>query len=737
MLPLNDITQLAIKVQSATAERENTAVRVGTAIAELCKYVNQLPTVAGFSFVPSATGVDLVIKTLTEAGQEATTALAIPLLSAGQAGVFTPQMLTALKADVRKDFANFDKQVRDLIQASEEVMSRQMEKLEGKARDNAVAISQLNSDIIRLDSFVRTSTNEEREAVEQLLGAIDKTENGQKVYYLSRFISDDALAMLRAKFPMLRIEQPEYTLIKYHDSVPNGTFASNLDNRTGYQFGKAYAPSGHVSKILEARERVILHKGSDGVKRYARLNQDNPALSLAGETIDYTGDKGWAMNLEPEYWYKGVNDIINKEHYAAFAFGKKPSNPRGKKLDGATLLASKTAGYAYSSVSNYDIVALDAHKVQDSGYMTINVDVSGYRYARFPFSQLTKGGYGHVFLDANGRKVGHAIVDAFEDTWDGCYLVYPIPDNATMMCLTYPSNFVLDFVWLTASDNPADWEPDWVHHPKRFVGFCNCKWDNPTNVSGQTFDRSKDVAYIGMKAGTSQYGINTKNIIDNYETMGRGFDFSSYEDYKDMMQLYYARYGQRNAINTLTTGQNIGVTDVFTLPVRAYTEFKSFTSPNVTHLPNGTEIKVRPSLFMGYALGSSFNFAPFLDTKLIIKGPVLGKKGAADGRVIPFPNDNGSKYHTLKTLCNGKYLDITPATGSTDIATTDYYAMKFWTNKKLFGEVLALISTTYNKEHIGNPSIGNGNVYLAVGQLLLCCDGEGVLEMSRYEDILV
>lgn len=724
MLPLTDITQLAIKVQQASQARENTAIRVGTAIAELVKYVKSLPDIGSFEFNASQKGLDLVINTDAEDGQNPTTTVNIPVLTDQQAGIVTPAFIQALKTNLtdelqkkwRKDDDSFK---QDIGQAFNDFAQAQQLRLTD-------ALTAMN-----------TNNEHEREQVQLLFDAIAKGEVKDGVYYLGTYVSDEVMSSLQSSFQMLDIRQPEYTLIKYHDSVPVGTFASNLDNRTGYQFGKAYAPSGHVSKILDARERVILHKGSDGVKRYARLNQDNPALSLAGETIDYTGDKGWAMNLEPEYWYKGVNDIINKEHYAAFAFGKKPSNPRGKKLDGATLLASKTAGYAYSSVSNYDIVTLDAHKVQDSGYMTINVDVSGYRYARFPFAKLTKGGYGHVFLDANGRKIGHAIVDAFEDTWDGCYLVYPIPDNATMMCLTYPSNFVLDFVWLTASDNPADWEPDWVHHPKRFVGFCNCKWDNPTNVSGQTFDRLKDVAYIGTKVGTSQYGINTKNILDNYDTMGRGFDFSSYEDYKDLMQLYYATYGQRNAINTMTTGQNLGVTDVFTLPVKAYTEFKSFASPNVTHLPNGTEIKVRPSIFMGYALGSSFNFAPFLDTKLTGKGPVLGKKGAADGRVIPYPINYGNKTQTVKDLCNGKYLDITPAIASTDIATTDYYASYCDADRRRFGEVLALGATTYVKTHIGNPPIGNGNVFLAVGQLLLCCDGEGVFEMSRYEHILV
>lgn len=723
MLPLTDITQLAIKVQQASQARENTAIRVGTAIAELVKYVKSLPDTGSFEFNASQKGLDLVINTDAEDGQNPTTTVNIPVLTEQQAGIVTPAFIQALKTNLtddlqkkwRKDDDSFK---QDIGQAFNDFAQAQQLRLTD-------ALTAMN-----------TNNEHEREQVQLLFDAIAKGKVKDGVYYLGTYVSDEVMSSLQSSFPMLDIRQPEYTVIKYHDSVPNGTYASNLDNRTGYQFGKAYAPSGHVSKILDARERVILHKGSDGVKRYARLNQENPALSLAGETIDYTGDKGWAMNLEPEYWYKGVNDIINKEHYAAFAFGKKPSNPRGKKLEGATLLATKTAGYAYSSVSNYDIVTLDAHKVQDSGYMTINVDVSGYRYARFPFAKLTKGGYGHVFLDANGRKVGHAIVDAFEDTWDGCYLVYPIPENATMMCLTYPSNFVLDFVWLTASDNPADWEPDWVHHPRRFVSFEWCKYDNPTAGGGQTYDPAQTRAYIGTKKGTDTTGKKIQFVLDNADTLAEGFGMMRYEDFKDLMQLYWARYGKRNAENTFTTGSQTGAEQLHTLPVGAWTEFKGWKQPNITHLPGGSEVQTKFSLFMGYHLLSSFTSFPFFD--LMIDGggvALMGYKYSKDGRKVFCPVLGNNT--TVKTLTGGRFLDMTPATVAAGANTTDYYAARSNIDGTKKGQILSLTSTGSIKTHIGNPLVTNTDLSYYGGGVFLNCDGEDVVEVDTYNKILV
>lgn len=732
MLPLNDITQLAIKVQSATAERENTAVRVGTAIAELCKYVNQLPTVAGFSFVASANGVDLVIKTLTENGQEASTAVAVPLLSAEKAGMLTPQMLTALRSDLRKDFSNFEKQVRGLIEASEEVMSRSMGELEKKAGEAETAISQLNSDISRLYSFVRTFTNEEREAVEQLLGAIDKTDNGQKIYYLSRYISDDALAMLRAKYPMLRIEQPEYTVVEYQDDIANGTFASNHDNRTGFKFNKPYVCSGHVQKILDERCRVAMYRAADGVKRFVRLNPDNPLVALTGETISYVGDSSWPFVLEPDYWYKGINDHLNARHFAVFAYGKtEPHRPQGVRLSISQWEA--TQGKRVSGNDTFTNYAQVLEVLYDR--TAYKVSVAGHRFARIPASGSADDAI--VVCDASGVVIARVVPFALEGIYEGSYVVIPLPEGADFVAFSLPTilpNILKKaFVWLTSSDRPEDWEPDWVFHPRRFNAFQYCKWDNDT-ASG-TVNYTRNRAFIGLRSGTAPYGVTLNDLLKNPDYCLNGYEGTSYEDFKDLMQLYYARYGKRNAENTFTSGVNAGVENenVYNTPHEAYTVFQGFGNLGLTKLPNGTEVRTKESFFMGYVFTTAYNSCPFFDAKLTYNGVFLGKNMSATGRQIPFPLEV-YPASTLKHHANGRYLDITPVAVSNEISTSDYYACAVLPRKSFQGEVLALRST-YERTHIGNVGVNNNNIYLHIGVVRLSCPGDDCVEVDSYSKL--
>ncbi len=661
MLPLNDITQLAIKVQSATAERENTAVRVGTAIAELCKYVNQLPTVAGFSFVASANGVDLVIKTLTEEGQEASTAVAVPLLSAEKAGMLTPQMLMALRADIRKDFSNFEKQVRDLIRASEEVMSRPLGELAGKVEETQTAISQLNSEIVRLDSFVRISCNEERGAVEQLLGAIEREEQGRKVFYLSKFIPEAALEDIRAKFPTLKIEQPPFSVVKYHDAVPTGTFATNHENQTGVEYGKPYECSGHVKRILDNRFRVMLKRGADGTKRWVRLNQDNPLLSAKGETVNYDGDHGWAFVHEPHYWYKGVNDHLHASHYAVFASGEKePPRPEGKRLELSEL--EKTAGVRISG--NDTFTTYSQFKETLAGHAAYKVTVRGFAFVRIPVTANADDAI--AVFDKDGRVLQRINPSALEGVYSGSYVVVRLDRNADFVAFSLTEPLPLEishsqnFLWLTNSNRPADWEPEWVEHRARFVSFIGVTWDK--DAAGQPY------LYIGSKNPNNQqhYGYIHREEI---KPLHQGFDAPRYEDFKDMMQLYYARFGNRNAEMRYNGRDAVGTYNVFHFPFEAYTR----VNPRKTILPNGSEIQTYPSLFMGYAFRHTPDVGnPFFDGEVLQAGLAV-VRGDDGNRYSNLILRNEVKNEVIKHFAQGKYLDLIPVATDASLSSSQFY----------------------------------------------------------------
>lgn len=755
MLPLNDITQLAIKVQSATVERENTAVRVGTAIAELCKYVNQLPTVAGFSFVPSASGVDLVIKTLTEAGQEATTALAIPLLSAEKAGVFTPQMLTALKADVRKDFSKFEQNMYELIQASEEVMSRQVGEVAQKAQDNETAISQLGADIARLDSFVRTSCKEERQAVEQLLGAIEREELGQKVFYLSRFIPDDALEALRAKFPALRIEQPPYSVVQYHDDVPTGTFATNHDNQTGVAYGKPYECSGHVKRILDNRFRVMLKRGASGTKRFVRLNQDNPLLSATGETINYDGDHGWPFVHEPLYWYKGVNDHLHASHFAVFSsLEDEPPRPEGKRLELSEL--EKTAGVRISGNDTFE--RYSQFKETLSGHSSYKVSVRGYRFVRIPVTANADDAI--AVFDEGGRVLQRINPSALEGVYAGSYVVVPLAEGADFVAFSLPEPLPLEvssaqgFVWLTASGNPADWEPEWVRHEARFCSYNYAKFSQV----GAAQKMGDFRAFIGTKQGwhapvvknqANQETPLTAELVFQALREGlptfEGFSPSRYEDFKDLMQLYYARYGQRNAESRLNSGQALqGQTDrVYHIPHGAYSKFRGADRVCLTVFPNGTEHEIGMSSFMGYAYQTTASQS-FYDT-ITHNGkcyqgvmtrtgqnvsPVLGRSRLL---FAPTKGQTVEGLYLVKHHTNGLRLDILPAQLHPTGASTDHYATDSKISSSLLDFLLRL--NTHSPNFLGNVAIVDHYTHWAENFLRLSTTATDCTEVATYADL--
>lgn len=755
MLPLNDITQLAIKVQSATAERENTAVRVGTAIAELCKYVNQLPTVAGFSFVASANGVDLVIKTLTEDGQEASTAVAVPLLSAEKAGMLTPQMLTTLRADLRKDFSNFEKKVQELIRASEEVMSRPLGELAQKAEEAQTAISQLNSEIVRLDSFVRISCNEERGAVEQLLGAIEREEQGRKVFYLSKFIPEAALEAIRAKFPTLKIEQPPFSVVKYHDAVPTGTFATNHENQTGVEYGKPYECSGHVKRILDNRFRVMLRYVGYGVKKWVRLNPENPLLSVAGETINYDGDHGWPFVHEPQYWYKGVNDHLNAAHYAVFSsFASEPPRPEGKRLELSAL--EKTVGVRISGNDTFTTYA--QFKETLSGHSSYKVSVEGFRFVRIPVTANADDAI--AVFDKGGRVLQRINPSALEGVYSGSYVVVPLAEGADFVAFSLidpvPADVLANvgFVWLTASSNPADWEPEWVKHEARFCSYNYAKFFQ-LNEAQKLGDFR---VFVGTKQGWHAPEVKNNNgatltltpeivfqaVREDLPTL-EGFSPTRYEDFKDLMQLYYARYGKRNAESCLNSGQALqGQTDrVYHIPHEAYSKFRGADRVCLTVFPNGTEHEIGMSAFMGYAYQTSAAQS-FYDT-ITYNGKTYQGAMTRNGQTVapvaersrllfaPTRGQTVEGLYLVKHHTNGVRLDILPAQLHPTGASVDYYAADSKMSSSQLDFLLRL--NTHSASFLGNVAIVDYYTHWGENFVRLSTEASNSTEVATYADL--
>lgn len=136
------------------------------------------------------------------------------------------------------------------------------------------------------------------------------------------------LEVVNREFPQLtvRVQDFGYTVIECDLNSDLADRFSNLDNQTGYKFpGKPYKPSGHIKKILDNRIPCILRKAEEEGEFYAcKLNRDNFLEYEDGHEVftyyRYPGSDGEYMIYEPTYYYKGINDYINKRMYYVYSY---------------------------------------------------------------------------------------------------------------------------------------------------------------------------------------------------------------------------------------------------------------------------------------------------------------------------------------------------------------------------------------------------------------------------------
>ena len=141
-------------------------------------------------------------------------------------------------------------------------------------------------------------------------------------YQLSRYQEESVIAGWQAAFPELAIANTPCTVIEFDDSESDCENISNLDNNTGYKFGNTYAHSGHISAILAKRHAVLGKLQTDGEMLVCQLDDsdrtkyalDGSTANLKGDRDESAADEGDVYMFEPHYWYKGINDFLNKKH---------------------------------------------------------------------------------------------------------------------------------------------------------------------------------------------------------------------------------------------------------------------------------------------------------------------------------------------------------------------------------------------------------------------------------------
>ena len=359
-------------------------------------------------------------------------------------------------------------------------------------------------------------------------------------YRLTKYLDESEYQKYVERFDELNIRQPQYTMIEFDDTVSDDANISNPDNETGYKYGNQYVPSAHVAAILRQRHRVLGKQAVKGTMTIAQLDDADSNKYADGTAAKLDGTEGDIFVYEPHYWYKGVNDYLNNKKYGCYSSQDgMPDRPECTVLDHDWLLEHRLVKSGTKILTGGTDV--DESYSVDGNYEAITVDVSGYRRVRFP-SVLGSSLVGAVFADDGGRIVKSVIVETLNARFvDGMYLICDIPEGATKLHFSVRTSSDFDCVVLSNSDKIEDMEPDWVEHEA-----CLC---------GALQAVAKGTKLYSAVTGETSVANLTQPDMVRYANQ-RGLQLVDWEMHKDVANLFYAKYGRRDAQDQCGYGQN-------------------------------------------------------------------------------------------------------------------------------------------------------------------------------------
>lgn len=316
------------------------------------------------------------------------------------------------------------------------------------------------------------------------------------------YSDEDLVASYRAKYPSLVIKQPEYTLIETDETVADETGTSwdiagsttNLDNKTGYRYSTKYAPSGHISKILNSVHRylgkvttpgntveiegcptdpdplgrAIKERDMSGTMVLCQLADDNSTYFNTGydnqstrREADLSGavGKGEVWVKIPGFWYKGINYTpANKSRTVSLRYTcystqtEKPSVSSEVRALSIEDLNKVTVTNENEEGLYKELTALSrteaAGNIKDRLYTSNNanvyrVNVEGYKKISYPASvqincSLFTDEDGNIITDSNGSVIDVGELYVASNYWliSGMPVMANIPSNAKYFYIT-------------------------------------------------------------------------------------------------------------------------------------------------------------------------------------------------------------------------------------------------------------------------------------------------------------
>lgn len=500
-------------------------------------------------------------------------------------------------------------------------------------------------------------------------------------YRLTRFVDDATYAAYVAHFPELNITLPEYTTIKFDDSVSDSANISNLDNQTGYDFDKAFVMSGHVAKIDGKRHRVLAKKTGSGEVTVCQLHDKNSNYFADADDVSkataavLTGAMGDVMMHEPHYWYKGVNDYLNKAKYALYSSNDNcPKKTESVKIELSDMKVKK--GYAIRSSVDYTTVAEAEAAMTNDSYVT--VDIKGYKQVRYP--SLPSALYGAIMLNAEGKVVKRMKATSDSGIREGCYCFTSIPDDAVTLVFTIANSAPFDYVLLTKSDKVEAIEPDWVEHTECLVGVYEALL--------------RDDFLYSISGVQSTASVTCPDFKVYARNRGKGYQLIDWEMHKDIANLFFAKYGERDSQGTCgpgthTNGRATGASDATGMQDTKPTEKDGDTPPAVSNgyyttgnayvLKNEDDEKrtaIGSPVCMGYEnlYGNKAEWMEVEYNKTTVD--YIWRSTMPDGseRQIQGIKQQGDLYP--KNVIHGRFMDI--VTAQSGGSQTSYYYDKFY-----------------------------------------------------------
>lgn len=587
------------------------------------------------------------------------------------------------------------------------------------------------------------------------LGGIDASGNTTNTrcklvgtYKLTKYLDEDTFNNYAERFDELNIRQPQYTMIEFDDTVSDDANVSNPDNETGYKYGNAYAPSGHITAILAKRHRALAKvtkkpttrtinianvettaNNFDGEMTYYPLDDADSNKYADGTAAKLDGTEGDWMMYEPFFWSKGINDYFGGKHYGCYSSNGPDDMP---DVPAATVLTLEDIKGSGGCQSGRKLMtgkgSLENAYSTDGSYSVCRVDVFGYKRVRFP-SVPGSNLVGSLFTDAVGGILEEIIVPTLSSRFEaGMYLIRDVPENAAFLYFSILNTAEFDKVVLSNSDKIEDMEPDWVANDEHLCA-----------VVGSSIVGSKLRACI--TSGSTAASLSWTDF--HYYSQQRGMQQIDALMHFRIANLFYAKYGRRDSQEQCGAGQHTnsrvtggtaghGMTDTI-----GYEE-ASKINPNVTNsmidnlvhqyawykgeddYGEATVTQVNNTSCLGYEdiFGNKYDMMDWVDLPNDSGNAGKWRVWLPDGTKLMVKGMTNSSWW-ITAVAHGKYMAVVPV-GSVNGSSSTNYCDMYYVSTSAGGVVYRghNYASAYGGVSHANASYDASHAYTHVGSRL-------------------